>query len=194
MVRIRMQRFGRTHRPFYRINAIDQRTRRNGRVLENLGHYNPMEKDESKQIVLKTEEIKAWLAKGAQPSDTVRDMLGRADILEGDMKAQWEADRATNMKRGECKKALKEIEGIVASLNKMAEDSEADLTPFSNTAKKMLNMVKGTLSLAKSEDAAKYLAEAKDAMSKAEAAKPAPAPEPEPEAEAEGDAEAGAEE
>ena len=187
-----MQRLGRTHRPFYRINAIDQRTRRNGRVLENLGHYDPMEKDESKQIVLKVDEIKAWLEKGAQPSDTVRDMLGNADILPADMKAQWEADRATNMKRGECKKALKEVEGIVASLDKMAEDSEADLTPFINTAKKNLNMVKGTLSLAKSEDAAKYLAAAKDAMSKAEAAKPAPEPEPEPEAEAseEGEAEA----
>ncbi len=189
MVRLRMQRFGRTHRPFYRINAIDQQTRRNGRVLENLGHYDPMSKDEDKQIVLKVEEIKAWLAKGAQPSDTVRDMLGKADILEGKMKAKWISDRETNMKRGECKKALKEIEGIVATLGKMAGDSEADLTPFSNSAKKALNMVKGTLSRAKTEDAAKYLAEAKDAMSKAEAAKPAPAPEPEPEAAAEETAE-----
>jgi len=184
MVRLRMQRFGRTHRPFYRINAIDQQTRRNGRVLENLGHYDPMEKDQDKQVVLKHDAIKAWLAKGAQPSDTVRDMLGHADLLEGDMKATWISDRATNMKRGECKKALKEIEGIVASLDKMAEDSEADLTPFTNSAKKALNMVKNTLSLAKDDEAAKCLAAAKDAMSKAEAAKPAPAPEPEPEAEA----------
>ncbi|MDF1868957.1 MAG: 30S ribosomal protein S16 [Phycisphaerales bacterium] len=179
-----MQRFGRTHRPFYRINAIDQQTRRNGRVLENLGHYDPMSKDEDKQIVLKVEEIKAWLAKGAQPSDTVRDMLGKADLLEGDMKAKWLSDRETNMNRGECKKALKEIEGIVASLDKMAEDSEADLTPFANSAKKARNVAKGTLSLAKADVAAKCLADAKDAMSKAEAAKPAPAPEPEPEAEA----------
>ncbi|MEQ9206658.1 MAG: 30S ribosomal protein S16 [Phycisphaerales bacterium] len=184
MVRLRMQRFGRTHRPFYRINAIDQQTRRNGRVLENLGHYDPMSKDEDKQIVLKVEEIKAWLAKGAQPSDTVRDMLGKADLLEGDMKAKWLSDRETNMNRGECKKALKEIESIVASLDKMAEDSEADLTPFANSAKKARNVAKGTLSLAKADVAAKCLADAKDAMSKAEAAKPAPAPEPEPEAEA----------
>ncbi|MBL4808506.1 MAG: 30S ribosomal protein S16 [Phycisphaerales bacterium] len=178
MVRLRMQRFGRTHRPFYRINAIDQRTRRNGRVLENLGHYDPMCKDEDKQIVLKIEEIKVWLAKGAQPSDTVRDMLGKADILEGDMKAKWISDRATNMKRGECKKARKEIEGIVASLEKMAGDSDADLTPFVNSAKKAFNMVQNTLSLAKDDEAAKCLAAAKDAMSKAESAKPAPAPEP----------------
>lgn len=184
MVRLRMQRFGRTHRPFYRINAIDQQTRRNGRVLENLGYYNPMEKDQDKQIVLKEEAIKAWLAKGAQPSDTVRDMLGHAELLDGDMKAKWIADRAVNMKRGECKKALKEVTGIVATLEKMADDSEADITAFVNTAKKSMNMIKNSVSTANDDHASKYLAEAKDAHSKAEAAKPAPEPEPEAEADA----------
>ncbi|MFG0244527.1 MAG: 30S ribosomal protein S16 [Phycisphaerales bacterium JB052] len=179
MVRIRMQRFGRSHRPFYRINAIDQRTRRNGRVLENLGFYNPMEKDEDKQIVLKTEEIKAWLAKGAQPSETVMDMLGHADILDGDMKTQWVKRREINMKRGECKKAIKTIEGIVAEIDKMAEDSEADLTPFGNAAKRALNNAKNTVANAKSDVAAKALSEAQDAKAKADAAKPAPEPEPE---------------
>lgn len=184
MVRIRMQRFGRSHRPFYRINAIDQRTRRNGRVLENLGFYNPMEKDEEKQLVLKTEEIKAWLEKGAQPSETVMDMLGRADLLPADMKANWEKQREINVNRGECKKAVKAIEAIVADLDKAAGDSEADLTPFINTAKRELNNAKNTVALAKADAAAKALAEAQDAKAKADSAKPAPAPEPEPEAEA----------
>ena len=174
-----MQRFGRTHRPFYRINAIDQRTRRNGRVLENLGFYNPMEKDESKQLVLKIEEIKAWLDKGAQPSDTVRDMLGNAGLLDDKMKAEWEKQREVNNRRGECKKAVKQIEGIIAAIEAMAGDSEADLTPFSNAAKKALNMAKNTVANAKSDEAAKVLADAQGAKAKADAAKPAPAPEPE---------------
>jgi small subunit ribosomal protein S16 len=182
MVRLRMQRFGRTHRPFYRINAIDQRTRRNGRVLENLGYYNPMEKDEGKQIVLKIEEIKAWLAKGAQPSDTVRDMLGREGLLEGDMKAKWESDRAVARERGTCKKAVKDIEGFIAAIDKMAEDSEAELTPFSNTAKKMLNMAKNTVSTSKSTEAEKFSAEAKKAHDEAVKANASAKPEPEPEA------------
>lgn len=182
MVRIRMQRFGRSHRPFYRINAIDQRTRRNGRVLENLGFYNPMEKDESKQLVLKTEEIKAWLEKGAQPSETVMDMLGKADILPADMKASWEKQREISLQRGECKKAVKAIEAIVAELDKMAGDSEADLTAFVNTAKRELNNAKNTVALAKADAAAKALATAEDAKTKAAAAQPAPAPEPEAEA------------
>ncbi|MEX0876082.1 MAG: 30S ribosomal protein S16 [Phycisphaerales bacterium] len=192
MVRIRMQRFGRSHRPFYRINAIDQRTRRNGRVLENLGHYNPMEPDKEKQLVLKTEEIKAWLAKGAQPSDTVRDMLGHADLLEPAMKAQWEKDREINMNRGTCKKAVSEIEGIIAGIDKMAADSEADLTPFSNTAKKSLNIAKNTVSLAKADVAEKALADAKKAQDDANKANASAKPEPEPEAAAESGEEAAA--
>ncbi len=182
MVRIRMQRLGRTHRPFYRINAIDQRTRRNGRVLENLGYYDPMVKDEDKQIVLKIEEIKAWLAKGAQPSDTVRDMLGRADILDGEMKSQWEADRAHALEVGKCKSAVKTIEAAIASIDKMAEESEADLTAFSNTCKKSLNMAKKTVGpaqTAKAEGLAADATKALEAATKADAsAKPEPEPEP----------------
>lgn len=183
MIRIRMQRFGRTHRPFYRINAIDQRTRRNGRVLENLGFYNPMESDADKQLVLKVEEIKAWIAKGAQPSDTVMDMLGNRGILEGDMMSAWEKQREVNNKRGECKKAVKAIEAIVADLNKMAGDSEADLTPFVNTAKRELNNAKNAVANAKVDAANGALKTAEDAKTKAAAAQPAPAPEPEAEAE-----------
>lgn len=182
MIRIRMQRFGRTHRPFYRINAIDQRTRRNGRVLENLGFYNPMEKDESKQVELKADAIKAWIAKGAQPSDTVMDMLGRADLLEGDMKASWLKQREINNQRGECKKSVKAIEAIVADLDKMAEDAEADLTAFCNTAKRELNNAKNAVAKAKADTAAKALATAEEAKAQAAAAQPAPEPEPEADA------------
>ena len=186
MVRIRMQRLGRRHRPFYRINAIDQRTRRNGRVLENLGFYNPMEKDEEKQIHLKVDEIKAWIEKGAQPSDTVRDMLGRAGLLEGEMLAKWESDRAVALERGKCKQAVKTIEGIVADLDKMAEEAEADITEFVNAAKKALNMAKNTVAGAKASEAEGFVSTANEAKTNAASAQPAP--EPEPEADAEEDA------
>ena len=79
-VKIRMMRLGRRHRPFFRINAVDSRVPRNGRILEKLGHYDPMEKDESKQIVLDLEKVKAWLDKGAVPSESIDDMLGKLGI------------------------------------------------------------------------------------------------------------------
>ncbi len=80
MIKIRMKRLGRTHRPFYRINAMDTRAPRDGRVVEQLGHYDPIEADESKQIVLKEDRIKYWLEQGAQTSDTVGDILKRKGI------------------------------------------------------------------------------------------------------------------
>lgn len=75
MIKIRMKRLGRTHRPFYRINVMDTHTPRDGRVVEELGHYDPIEPDESKQIVLKEDRIKYWLEKGATTSETVGDIL-----------------------------------------------------------------------------------------------------------------------
>jgi small subunit ribosomal protein S16 len=102
LVRIRMQRLGRRNLPFYRIAAVEKNTRRNGPVIEALGHFDPLANDPAKQVVLKEDRIKHWLSKGAQPSDTVRDFLAKRGI--GDLKA-WEADRAHDRKVVEEKKA-----------------------------------------------------------------------------------------
>ena len=79
-VKIRMQRMGRRHRPFFRINAIDGRAPRDGRVLEKLGHFDPLVKDPEKQLVLDRERVEYWLGKGATPSDTVSDILTKQGI------------------------------------------------------------------------------------------------------------------
>ena len=74
-VKLRMTRMGRRHRPFFRINAVESRTPRDGRILEKLGHYDPIEKDPAKQVVLNRERVEYWLEKGAIPSDAVSEML-----------------------------------------------------------------------------------------------------------------------
>jgi small subunit ribosomal protein S16 len=79
-VKIRMTRMGRRHRPFFRINAIESRVPRDGRILEKLGHYDPIQKDPAKQIVLNVDRVKYWLEKGAVPSDTVSQILLRQGI------------------------------------------------------------------------------------------------------------------
>jgi len=79
-VRIRLTRIGRRHRPFFRINAIDGRAPRDGRILEKLGHYDPLEKDAAKQIVINRERIEHWLGQGAVPSDTAAQILARHGI------------------------------------------------------------------------------------------------------------------
>ena len=70
-VRIRMKKFGRRHRPFFRICAIDKRRPRNGRVIEELGSYDPMVPEVDARANLNAERIQYWLGVGAQPSEKV---------------------------------------------------------------------------------------------------------------------------
>lgn len=90
MVRIRLSRHGRHNRPFYRINAVDKRVRRNGSVIENLGWYDPCAPDESKQLHLDEERVKYWIGVGAQPSETVMDFLAKRNLVKTE---RWEARR-----------------------------------------------------------------------------------------------------
>jgi small subunit ribosomal protein S16 len=70
-VRIRMKKLGRKHRPYYRICAMDIRKPRDGRVLEELGTYDPMVPETDARAVLNGERIDYWLSVGAIPSDKV---------------------------------------------------------------------------------------------------------------------------
>ncbi len=82
MVRLRLKRFGRTHRPFYRLNAIDQRSPRDGKPIEELGHFDPCQRDESKQASLNEERVRYWLSVGAQPSETVANLLAKLGLYD----------------------------------------------------------------------------------------------------------------
>ena len=70
-VRIRMKKFGRKHRPFFRVVAVDARAPRDGRVLEELGTYDPLVPETDARAILKGDRIPYWLGVGAQPSDKV---------------------------------------------------------------------------------------------------------------------------
>lgn len=160
-VKLRMTRMGRRHRPFFRINAVESRTPRDGRVLEKLGHYDPIEKDQAKQLVLNRERTEYWLEKGAIPSDAVSQILLRQGIKHkyAEQKtARREKAKAIAKAKG---KLFDETERIAAK--KQAEAAEAK---------------------AKAEAEAKAKAEA-EAKAKAEAEAKAKA-----EAEAKADAEA----
>ena len=81
MLRLRLTRMGKKHRPFYRLAAIDSRAQRDGRAIEHLGHYDPFNEDNS--IVIDRERVVYWLDKGAQPSETVAKLLRKQGIHVG---------------------------------------------------------------------------------------------------------------
>lgn len=74
-VRIRMKKMGRKHRPFFRICAVDSRNPRDGRVLEELGTYDPMVPEVDARALLVGERVEYWLGVGAQPSDKVKVLI-----------------------------------------------------------------------------------------------------------------------
>jgi len=80
MVRIRLKRIGRKNRACYRICVFDARTRRDGEPIEEVGSYDPRMPDESRQIVLKRERLIHWLDVGAQPTQTVAQILRKHGI------------------------------------------------------------------------------------------------------------------
>ncbi len=77
-VKIRLRRMGAKKAPFYRIVVADSRYPRDGRFIEEIGYYNPM--TEPKEIKVDAEKAQKWIANGAQPTDTVRDLLKKAGI------------------------------------------------------------------------------------------------------------------
>ena len=72
-VRMRLTRVGSVKNPVYRIVVVDSRARRDGRAIETIGQYNP--RTEPSTIEIDADEAKEWLAKGVQPSRTVRKLL-----------------------------------------------------------------------------------------------------------------------
>lgn len=76
---IRLKRFGSKKRPYYRLVVTDSRAARDSRTIEEVGFYHPVEA-EDKQVSLKEDRIKEWIAKGAQPTATVKRILNKHQI------------------------------------------------------------------------------------------------------------------
>ena len=154
-VKLRMTRMGRRHRPFFRINAVESRTPRDGRVLEKLGHYDPIEKDPAKQIVLDKERTQYWLDKGAIPSDTVSQILLRQGI-----KNKYAAEQTARRTRA---KAVAKAKGkFFNKAQAIAAQKQAD-------AKAAEEKAKAEAEAKAAEEKAKAQAEAKAAEEKAKA-------------------------
>ncbi len=79
-VKMRLRRMGAKKAPCYRIVIADSRYPRDGRFIEEIGFYNPM--TEPAEVNIDAEKAKKWLGNGAQPTDTVRDLLKKSGVLD----------------------------------------------------------------------------------------------------------------
>jgi small subunit ribosomal protein S16 len=82
-LRIRLARAGTKKRPFYHVVVADSRSPRDGRFIERIGHFNPLlPKEKTERLTLDLEKVKAWLAKGALPTDRVLRFLDQAGLMK----------------------------------------------------------------------------------------------------------------
>ena len=82
-LKIRLARGGSTHRPYYNVVVADSRSARDGRFIEKIGAYNPLlGKEDEKRFSVDIEKAKAWVAKGAQPTDRVARYLAKAGLVK----------------------------------------------------------------------------------------------------------------
>ncbi|MCI0131269.1 MULTISPECIES: 30S ribosomal protein S16 [Enterococcaceae] len=86
-VKIRLKRMGSKKKPFYRMVVADSRSPRDGRYIEVVGTYNPL--TDPAQVKVEEDLILDWLSKGAQPSDTVRNILSREGIMKKHHEAKY---------------------------------------------------------------------------------------------------------
>ncbi len=112
-VRLRLKRTGRKNLPFFRLCAFDSRTRRDGRAIEELGHYDPCIAEEEKKYVLNRDRITYWLSVGAKPSPTVQSMLLKSGIqVPGAAKAAPTPEEKEKHKRDREAKRVKRDEAL----------------------------------------------------------------------------------
>jgi small subunit ribosomal protein S16 len=117
-----MARAGTKKRPFYHIVAADSRAPRDGRFIERLGYYNPLlPKDKEERLKLDMDKVKAWMVKGAQPSDRVMRFLDAAGVAKREKRNNPE--RAIPRKE---RKAVREEKQKVADAAKAEAKSKAD--------------------------------------------------------------------
>jgi small subunit ribosomal protein S16 len=126
-VRIRLTRVGATKQPAYRVVVADSRNARDSRSIETLGHYNPRTKPVEFQV--DAEKAKAWMAKGALPSDTVARLLRNAGVLPPDP-----AIEARNAARAKAQNEAKAAKAKAAAPEKPAAPKPAATAPVDDAA------------------------------------------------------------
>ena len=80
MVKMRLTRMGQKKAPFYRVVVADERSPRDGKFIEEIGYYNPL--TDPVEIKINAEKANKWLANGAQPTQTVRSLLVKSEIIK----------------------------------------------------------------------------------------------------------------
>jgi small subunit ribosomal protein S16 len=122
-VKMRLRRMGRKNRPFYRVVVADSRHPRDGRFIDSIGHYDPLQ--DPAEVVIDEEKVMKWLSKGVELTDTVRSILSREGLLETRHKSKYAATvKAEEGKKTEAKEEKTKADTTEKVVKKAEKSSE----------------------------------------------------------------------
>ena len=134
---IRMARAGTKKRPFYHIVAADSRYPRDGRFIERLGYYNPLlPKDKEERLKLDMDKVKAWMVKGAQPSDRVMRFLDAAGVAKREKRNNPEKAVPRKERKAAKEEATKAADAVKAEAKTKADAAARERLIAAEAAKK----------------------------------------------------------
>jgi len=123
---LRMARAGTKKRPIYHIVVADSRSPRDGRFIERLGFYNPLlPKDNAERLKLDLDKVKAWIAKGAQPSDRIKRFLDAAGVMKREKRNNPEKAVPRKERKAKAEEAAKAAGAAPAPKKEAAPAKEA---------------------------------------------------------------------
>ena len=128
MIKIRLQRHGARHAPFYRMVVAPSTSRRDGRFIEVLGTYNPQAHARTEELKLKMERVDHWLQVGAQPTDTAKSLIKQGRMSPEEWLERAEKNTKAKAERVKRKKAPV-IEETAPVAEEKAEDAAAEASP-----------------------------------------------------------------
>ena len=168
-VRIRLKKLGRKHKPFFRVCATDVRAARDGRVIEELGYYDPMVRDTDARAILNGERIDYWLGVGAQPSDKVAVLIKKYGTNGTHLEQQKAAlEQISNRKQQAAMAAANAQKALAEKLKADEEAAAAKKAEEEAAAKAAAEAAAAEAEAAAAEGAGE--AEAAEAEAEAEAA------------------------
>jgi small subunit ribosomal protein S16 len=165
-LKIRLARGGAKKRPYYRIVVADSRMPRDGRFIEKVGSYNPVLPKGSERVQLDMEKVKAWIAKGAKPSDRVARFI---NTIDADV---WAWEHGNNPHKGEPGQKAKERIAERAEKEEARKEAEAEAKAAAKEAAAAAKAAEAEAKAAEKEAAKEAKAAAKEAKA-AEAEAPA---------------------
>lgn len=176
-VRIRLKKLGRTHRPFFRVCAMDGRSPRDGRAIEQLGTYDPMVPEKDARAILNGERIAYWLSVGATPTPKVGTLIKKYGKDGTHLEAQAEAISKLSERR---QKSIESAKAAAAAVEmpKIEQPKPADEAPAEGAEASETPAADAPAEEAKADDAAAEAPKAEEAKAEEPKAEEAAAEEP----------------